>query len=32
LFASGLVLISGQHMSFANAGLRGEVYLMLMSA
>jgi hypothetical protein len=27
-----LVLISGQHMPFANAGLRGEVYLMLMSA
>jgi hypothetical protein len=27
-----LVLISGQHMPFANAGLRGEAYLMLMSA
>jgi hypothetical protein len=30
--AALLVLISGQHMPFANAGLRGEVYLMLMSA
>jgi hypothetical protein len=26
------VLISGQHMPFANAGLRGEVHLLLMSA
>jgi hypothetical protein len=30
--AALLVLISRQHMPFANAGLRGEVYLMLMSA
>jgi hypothetical protein len=26
------VLISGRQMPFTNAGLRGEVYLMLMSA
>jgi hypothetical protein len=30
--AALLVLISGQHMPFANARLRGEAYLMLMSA
>jgi len=30
--AALLVLISGQQMLFANAGLRGEVYLMLMPA
>jgi hypothetical protein len=32
LFASGLVLISGQTYVVCEAGLRGEVYLMLMSA